>query len=287
MTQEYKINLPINIPQSKTKNFTLNLNQYRNTHYQTLNAVKERFTKLVKDRVAILPAMAKVSVKYTLFTGSNHLSDIMNFICIVDKFFCDSLVHYKKLPDDNYNHLISVSGTFGGIDKSNPRVEATLYDIELEEPMKIIVTSQEITNLIDNYIRVSLNLKTDQEFSYSGQFADTEVVLGPKTDTAQATQAVQAVPARIATTEPTKEEAPVEASKGEPAATVVGASTTTVENSGLGEQLDNVPPKTSIFATSPEAAQTDALVKATTPAPTSVNTPKSLFAGLEKPVNPK
>ena len=50
------INLPYSIPVGKKDNkFYVNLNQYRNAHYHTLNSAKITFKELISDQVKQLP----------------------------------------------------------------------------------------------------------------------------------------------------------------------------------------------------------------------------------------
>ncbi len=110
----------------RTKEMILNLNQYRNAHYFTLNNSKTSYKKLMQEQIEQLPAFNKVSITYTVFFGSKRKTDISNVCSIVDKYFCDALVELGKLPDDNYEYIQDIQYKFGGIDKDNPRVEITI-----------------------------------------------------------------------------------------------------------------------------------------------------------------
>ena len=61
--------------------------------------------------------------------GSNHKTDVMNWVSVVDKFFQDVLVKANKLPDDNYKYVPEIISKFGGIDKQNPRMEIVIEPI--------------------------------------------------------------------------------------------------------------------------------------------------------------
>lgn len=127
----YQIVLPLSVKQTKAKWFHLNLNVYRNTHYQTLNTVKVNYAKLIAKRIAKLPTFSeKIAIQYTLYVGSKRKCDISNVCCIVDKFFCDELTKACKIPDDNYDVIPEVSYCFGGYRKNHPHVIATIYTIQ-------------------------------------------------------------------------------------------------------------------------------------------------------------
>lgn len=90
------------------KRFALNLNVYRNAHYQVLNKAKIIFkNQLLAQYPEIKRIKARrVQIEYYIEKCDNRKFDIMNVISIVDKFFLDALVEFGCIPDDNYNHVI-------------------------------------------------------------------------------------------------------------------------------------------------------------------------------------
>lgn len=121
---------PLRVPQTKTKLFTIGMNQYRNAHYQVLNKVKIEYKNIMKEQILKLPEFSKVSIDYTLYPRTKHLCDISNILSIHDKFFCDALVELGKLPEDNYLFVPRVVFNIGHIDSNNSRVEIKLIDYE-------------------------------------------------------------------------------------------------------------------------------------------------------------
>ena len=120
------LSLPLSIQQSKTKVFQLNLNIYRNAHYQTLNKVKVNFQEQVAPLLKNLPPLQQVSLSYELYPQSHRLCDVANICSVVDKFFSDALVNLGYIADDNYQHVLGVQYLFGSVDSKNPRVEVTI-----------------------------------------------------------------------------------------------------------------------------------------------------------------
>lgn len=114
----------------KPKNYALNLNVYRNTHFIQLNNSKVLFDTLIQPRIKNLVIKPPFIIRYTLYIGSNRECDVANVCSIVDKYFCDALVKAKIIPDDNYKYLKGVSYEFGSVDKDNPRVDAQIEEIE-------------------------------------------------------------------------------------------------------------------------------------------------------------
>jgi len=125
-----KIVSPLYIQQTKTKKFYLNLNVYRNTHFRTLNSTKIKYKDYIKPQIQALPVFEKVELIYTLFPKTKRLCDIGNILSIHDKYFCDALVEFNKIPEDNYLHIPKITFNFGNVDPDNPRVEIEIIEIQ-------------------------------------------------------------------------------------------------------------------------------------------------------------
>jgi hypothetical protein len=127
----WTIDLPLRVLVSKNNWFQLNLNGYRNAHFRTLDKAKKLFADLAEPLIRHLPKLGRVHITYTVYMPSNRRYDTANVCSIVDKFFSDVLVSCGKLTDDNSEVLLSTTYVPGGVDRGNPRVEAT---IELADP---------------------------------------------------------------------------------------------------------------------------------------------------------
>lgn len=123
---QYKVILPWYITLSLKTIFYINLNNYRNAHYQTLSKAKKLFGEEVFQQIFTLPKMKKVKLVYTIFP--QRKCDISNVCSIADKFFCDELVKNKKLVDDDFKHVVEVVYKFGEADKENPRIEVEIIE---------------------------------------------------------------------------------------------------------------------------------------------------------------
>mgnify|MGYP001564997951 CR=1 FL=1 len=125
------INLPLSVQISRNKKFILNLNNYRNAHFQVLNKAK----KLYAEQVFLALGKQKpcfnggCQIVYTLFQPTNRRVDISNPLSVIDKFACDALVELGVLPDDANKYVQSVSFQWGGVDKNNPRCEMTIRSL--------------------------------------------------------------------------------------------------------------------------------------------------------------
>jgi len=134
----WTISLPLRVPVSKKKLWSLNLNQYRNTHFQTLNKAKAIFTKSVKSQLKGIPRLKRITLKYTVYAPSAQLFDTNNICSIVDKFFQDALIHAGIIEDDHYKIVVGTQFLPGGIDRGNPRVE-----VEIDSPDTLPVVPPE------------------------------------------------------------------------------------------------------------------------------------------------
>lgn len=65
-----------------------------------------------------------IGITYTLYWA--YKSDLMNVTSVVDKFFCDALVEFWCIPDDNFDYLIEAHAVIWWKDRKNPRMEITI-----------------------------------------------------------------------------------------------------------------------------------------------------------------
>ena len=122
--ESLELNVPLKLPlrSKKSPYFYLNLNVYRNAHYQVLNKAKQTFEEYIWNQIRQLPKFKWLGLLYTLYPGSSRRHDISNVCCIVDKFFCDALVNAQVIPDDNADVVRKIVYEFGKVDKENPHV---------------------------------------------------------------------------------------------------------------------------------------------------------------------
>ena len=127
----YTIISPIHVivGSKKATKVALNFNRTRNMHGFQWNNIKEQYTNTLLPLVQNLPSFDKIKITYSLYIGSNHKTDVMNWVSVVDKFFQDVLVKANKLPDDNYKYVPEIISKFGGVDKQHPRMEIVIEPI--------------------------------------------------------------------------------------------------------------------------------------------------------------
>jgi len=124
------ITCPLSVSVTGRKSFTLNLNNYRNAHYQVLNKAKIAYMAEVRWQVAKMREYSKVEVIFTVYPKTKRIFDISNVCSIHEKFLMDCIVTLGKLPDDNWKHVLSSTYKYGSVDKNNPRVEAEIIEVD-------------------------------------------------------------------------------------------------------------------------------------------------------------
>lgn len=108
----------------------LNQNNYRNTHFQSLNNYKRKYKEDISNQVSNLPVFSKVSVTLTVYARDKRLFDLDNTAAVHLKFFLDALVEAKKLPEDDYTYVPEIHTYFGSICKEDPRVDILVKELE-------------------------------------------------------------------------------------------------------------------------------------------------------------
>lgn len=132
--KKIKITLPLNVQVSKRKKFILNLNNFRNVHYQTLNKAKAMY----HDYVSIIAPkldyrISECRIKYVYHHGNARKYDIANPVSIIDKFVCDALTHNNYWNDDNCEVIKEVTYQVGEMDRKNPRCEMIITVLKEEK----------------------------------------------------------------------------------------------------------------------------------------------------------
>ena len=119
-----KFNLPLRVRVSKTKDFILNLNVFRNTHYRVLSMAKRRYSDIVADAAPHIDyTIERCELKVILFPKTRRRADLSNACSVVDKFAMDTLQDIGYFNDDDYHTIPKVTYEFGYVDKENPRFE--------------------------------------------------------------------------------------------------------------------------------------------------------------------
>lgn len=108
----------------------LSMNWLLGVNYRAYGEAKKTFAFYIMDQISTCkPMEGKIEIRYTYFAKQNG-TDLDNFICVVKKYFQDSLSKGGIIKNDSTSVIVSSTESFGGIDKKNPRVEAKVITID-------------------------------------------------------------------------------------------------------------------------------------------------------------
>jgi hypothetical protein len=128
-TNTLTLSLPLKVMLGKRnpKPWYLNMNHYRDAPFHKLSDAKIAFKALVQEQILQLPIFTKIQLEYRFYPRTIRRCDTNNVCAVIDKFFCDALKELDRIPDDDFTVLTGTSFLFGAVDKTNPRVDVTIY----------------------------------------------------------------------------------------------------------------------------------------------------------------
>lgn len=129
---------PLKIMKNSIKNFILNLNQYRNTHYRVLNNCKINYKEYMKEQIKKSKRYDRAIFVYKVFEGNRRRYDLGNVCSVHQKFFEDAFVELNKISDDNSTYIPIVLYLKGRLDRDNPRVEIDVFEFSKEGVDKLV-----------------------------------------------------------------------------------------------------------------------------------------------------
>lgn len=112
----------------KGKKYQLNLNEYRNWHYQVNNSIKKKYCEQMKTQLEGVKLKTPIRLNFTLWRKDKRVGDRANVLAVVEKFFCDALKEYGCIEDDNDGFIAGETYATGGIDRDNPRVDIEIIE---------------------------------------------------------------------------------------------------------------------------------------------------------------
>ena len=177
VVDSYQVRIPTYVLVSKKNKKAVNLNVYRNLHHHHLNTQKKNFADEVTPLLRDKPAAERVWIHYTIFAPSNRRLDTMNIGSIADKYFSDTMVEAGKLPDDNTEHLVLSTFSFGGLAKMDGHAIATVNILNKKEPedMRILLDQEDIQNALNAYVK-TLSLPNAENATVELSIEDEEIM---------------------------------------------------------------------------------------------------------------
>lgn len=178
--------VPTYVHVSKKNNQAVNLNIYRNLHHHHLNTQKKNFADEVKPLLRDKPRAERIWIHYTIFASSNRRLDTMNVGSITDKYFSDTMVAAGKIPDDNYQHIVLSTFSFGGVVSIGGHAIATVHILKPKqekepEKMRILLDQDDIQNALNAYVKTLQFPNADKaevELSIEDNEIVAEVIIG-------------------------------------------------------------------------------------------------------------
>lgn len=119
---------------TKDKKVSINLNTYRNLHYQVNNQCKQIAKENIKrylqetgqDHIRFT---GQVNTTFQLFKPSKRKGDKSNVYSVATKYFYDALVELGIIPDDNDDIIKQEILLPTELDRENPRIVITVEEI--------------------------------------------------------------------------------------------------------------------------------------------------------------
>lgn len=175
MVDSYSVRIPTYVHVSKKNQKAVNLNVYRNLHHHHLNTQKKNFADEVKPLLRDKPRAERVWIHYTVFAPRNGRLDTMNVGSIADKYFSDTMVEAGKIPDDNMDHIVLSTFSFGGVVPMDGHAIATVNILKESENMRIILDQEDIQNALNAYVK-TLNFPNAEQAEVDLSIEDEEIV---------------------------------------------------------------------------------------------------------------
>lgn len=132
------IDSPLSVKINSKRDFILNLNNYRNAYFRTLNSSKVNYKKVMEPVILdqIPTQLERIAIQYKVYKGDRRRFDIGNIASVHQKYFEDAMVELGRLPDDRHENIPIVFYSFGGVSDARPRVEITIYDLTVPADIK-------------------------------------------------------------------------------------------------------------------------------------------------------
>ena len=113
MSYRFVLPLYIYLPRKtkKDKKIPLSMNWYRNAQHQESAHAKRLFKPISCEPWDGIAPRIKISYHVQKTTRARY--DVMNFVAVIDKFFCDWLVNEGMIEDDDYSRVVygDINGT--------------------------------------------------------------------------------------------------------------------------------------------------------------------------------
>jgi Holliday junction resolvase RusA-like endonuclease len=111
------------------KKVFVNMNTYRNLHFQINNKVKVKYKELLREQLEGVKIKTPVEITYKVYKARNNMLDKMNVVSITSKYLLDAITQLGCWTDDNDDFVKTETIMPTELDRENPRVEVFIKSI--------------------------------------------------------------------------------------------------------------------------------------------------------------
>jgi len=111
------------------KKIFVNMNTYRNLHFQINNQVKIKYKELLKEQLIGVKIKTPVEITYKVYKARNNNLDKMNVVSITSKYLLDAITELGCWTDDNDDFVKTEIIMPTELDRKKPRVEVFIKSI--------------------------------------------------------------------------------------------------------------------------------------------------------------
>lgn len=108
---------------NKKKRYALNLNTYRNLHFQVNNNLKKKYKEIIKEQVKEFTTSYPIEIKVIYYNWTKRKSDLENNCIVHIKYLLDALVEEHRIKTDDYDTVKRIEFVYWWYEKDNGRVE--------------------------------------------------------------------------------------------------------------------------------------------------------------------
>ncbi len=111
------------------KKIFVNMNTYRNLHFQINNKVKVKYKESVIEQLKGVTIKTPVEITYKVYKARNNKLDKMNVVSVTSKYLLDAITELGCWTDDNDDFVKTETIMPTEVDREKPRVEVFIKSI--------------------------------------------------------------------------------------------------------------------------------------------------------------
>ena len=131
MLLSYPLFIDLPRKKGKPKRVYSSLNVFRNLNHFTANECKHMYKDICWKQLHAMPTQrlnSPCEVTVTLYAPDARDRDLGNFCTMIQKYSDDAVVEFGLLKDDSIKFIKRVIYEWGGVDRTNPRIDVHYQD---------------------------------------------------------------------------------------------------------------------------------------------------------------